>query len=95
MLLTSRFKSRDPIDLESSPEPLLKTKAGKRKQAEVEAEGQPAKKAQKTKITRRGNLDAFIAKRPPEKPVSPVHAEPSSIVNEDLPPSPPSAPISE
>ncbi|KAJ0686756.1 hypothetical protein HanRHA438_Chr11g0520411 [Helianthus annuus] len=30
-----------------------------------------------------------------EKPVSPVHAEPSSTVNDDLPPSPPRAPISE
>ncbi|KAM0029980.1 hypothetical protein Hdeb2414_s0018g00531951 [Helianthus debilis subsp. tardiflorus] len=85
----------DPIDLESSPEPLLKTKAGKRKQAEVDAEAQPTKKVQKRKITRRGNLDAFIAKPPPEKLVSPVHAEPSSTVNEDLPPSPPRAPISE
>ncbi|KAJ0823429.1 hypothetical protein HanPSC8_Chr16g0743601 [Helianthus annuus] len=32
----------DPIDLESSPEPLLKPKARKRKQTDVEAEGQPA-----------------------------------------------------
>ncbi|MFS7921048.1 hypothetical protein Hanom_Chr03g00232031 [Helianthus anomalus] len=85
----------DPIDLESSPEPLLKTKVRKRKQAEVDAEAQPAKKVQKRKITRRGNLDAFIVKPPPEKPISPVHAEPSSAINEDLPPSPPRAPISE
>ncbi|MFS8006630.1 hypothetical protein Hanom_Chr14g01251461 [Helianthus anomalus] len=35
---------------------------GKRKQADTEAEGQPAKKVQRKKITRRGNLDAFIAK---------------------------------
>ncbi|KAM0027686.1 hypothetical protein Hdeb2414_s0019g00543061 [Helianthus debilis subsp. tardiflorus] len=34
----------DPIDLESSPEPLVKMKAGKRKLVEVEAEAQPAKK---------------------------------------------------
>ncbi|KAM0002338.1 hypothetical protein Hdeb2414_s0331g00869761 [Helianthus debilis subsp. tardiflorus] len=34
----------DSIDLESSPEPLLKTKAGKRKQAEIDAKAQPAKK---------------------------------------------------
>ncbi|KAM0000855.1 hypothetical protein Hdeb2414_s0404g00886791 [Helianthus debilis subsp. tardiflorus] len=66
----------DPIDLESSPEPLVKTKAGKRKQVEVEAEAQPAKKAQRRKISRRGNLDAFIAKPPLEKTVSPAHAEP-------------------
>ncbi|KAJ0494915.1 hypothetical protein HanIR_Chr12g0602931 [Helianthus annuus] len=85
----------DPIDLESSPEPFLRTKTGKIKQAEVDAEAQPAKKVQKRKITRRGYLDAFIAKPPSEKPTSPVHAEPSSAVNEDLPPSPLRAPISE
>ncbi|KAJ0683443.1 hypothetical protein HanPI659440_Chr16g0658341 [Helianthus annuus] len=85
----------DLIDLESSPEPLLKPKAGKRKQTDVEAEGQPAKKVQRKKITRRSNLDAFIVKPYPEKPSSPVHAELSSAVNEDLPPSPPRAPISE
>ncbi|KAJ0779259.1 hypothetical protein HanPI659440_Chr06g0224551 [Helianthus annuus] len=107
----------DPIDLESNPEPLLKTKAGKRKETDDEAEGQPAKKVQRKKITRRGNLDAFIAKPPPgkflfclflcalhvckmnfcfaEKPTSPVHAEPSSAVNEEFPPSPPRTPISE
>ncbi|KAF5790225.1 hypothetical protein HanXRQr2_Chr09g0380641 [Helianthus annuus] len=83
----------DPIDLESSSEPLLKKKAGKRKQTDAEAEGQPAKKVQRKKITRRGNFDAFIVKPVPEKPSS--HAEPSSAVNEDLPPSPPRAPINE
>ncbi|MFS7955420.1 hypothetical protein Hanom_Chr07g00642411 [Helianthus anomalus] len=67
----------DTINLESSPEPLLRTKV------------------QKRKITRRGNLDAFIAKPPSEKPSSLVHAKPSSAVSEDLPPSPPHAPISE
>ncbi|KAJ0588341.1 hypothetical protein HanIR_Chr04g0173511 [Helianthus annuus] len=85
----------NPIDLESSPEPLLRTKPGKRKQAEVEAEAQPAKKVQRRKISRRGNLHAFIAKPPPKKPVSPVHAEPPSAVNEDLSPSPPHTLISE
>ncbi|MFS7997451.1 hypothetical protein Hanom_Chr12g01141961 [Helianthus anomalus] len=93
-----------PIDLELSPEPLLKTKAGKRKHVEIEAEAQPAKKVQRRKINKRGNLDAFIVKPPPgdylfiftfyacymfviwifasvEKPVSRVHAEPSSAVN--------------
>ncbi|KAM0071050.1 hypothetical protein Hdeb2414_s0001g00020401 [Helianthus debilis subsp. tardiflorus] len=55
----------DPIDLESSPEPLMKTKAGKRKQVKAEAEVQPAKKVQRRKIGKRGNLDAFIAKPPP------------------------------
>ncbi|KAM0027969.1 hypothetical protein Hdeb2414_s0019g00546451 [Helianthus debilis subsp. tardiflorus] len=85
----------DPIDLESSPEHLLKPKAGKRKQTDTEAARQPVKKVQSKKITRRGNLDAFIAKPVLEKPSSPVHAEPSSAVNEDLPPSPPRAPIIE
>ncbi|MFS7953701.1 hypothetical protein Hanom_Chr07g00621721 [Helianthus anomalus] len=55
----------DPIDLESSPKPLVKTKIGKRKHVEVEAEAQPAKKVQKRKIGKRGNLDAFIAKPSP------------------------------
>ncbi|KAJ0680289.1 hypothetical protein HanPI659440_Chr16g0622611 [Helianthus annuus] len=45
----------DPIDLESSPERLVRKKAGKRKQTDAEAEGQPAKKIQRKKITRRGN----------------------------------------
>ncbi|KAM0055251.1 hypothetical protein Hdeb2414_s0006g00203951 [Helianthus debilis subsp. tardiflorus] len=53
------------------------------------------KKGQRKKITRTGNLDAFIAKPHLEKPSSPVYAEPSSVVNESLPPSPSRAPISE
>ncbi|KAM0007942.1 hypothetical protein Hdeb2414_s0126g00805071 [Helianthus debilis subsp. tardiflorus] len=52
----------DPIDLESSLEHFVRKKAGKRKQADVEPKGQPDKKVRKKKITRRGNLDAFIAK---------------------------------
>ncbi|KAF5811641.1 hypothetical protein HanXRQr2_Chr04g0183721 [Helianthus annuus] len=55
----------DPIDLESSPERLVRKKAGKRKQTDAEAEGQPAKKVQRKKITRRGNLDAFISELVP------------------------------
>ncbi|KAM0036545.1 hypothetical protein Hdeb2414_s0014g00427661 [Helianthus debilis subsp. tardiflorus] len=51
----------DPIDLESSPERLLKTRAEKRKQAEVETEAHSAKMVQRRKISGRGNLDAFIA----------------------------------
>ncbi|KAJ0740033.1 hypothetical protein HanOQP8_Chr06g0212381 [Helianthus annuus] len=43
----------DPIDLESSPERLVRKKAGKRKQNDADAEGQPAKKVQRKKITRR------------------------------------------
>ncbi|KAJ0848661.1 hypothetical protein HanRHA438_Chr13g0592751 [Helianthus annuus] len=57
----------DPIDLESSPEYLVRNKAGKRKQSGAEAEGQPAKKVQRKKITRRGNLDAFISESAPSK----------------------------
>ncbi|MFS7981710.1 hypothetical protein Hanom_Chr10g00954191 [Helianthus anomalus] len=57
----------DPIDLESSPERLVKKKVGKRKQ--TDAEGQPAKKVQTKKITQRGNLDAFISGPVPEKAV--------------------------
>ncbi|MFS7934955.1 hypothetical protein Hanom_Chr05g00397741 [Helianthus anomalus] len=51
----------DPIDLESSPERLLRKKAGKRKHRDADAEGQPAKKIQRKKITRKGNLDVFIS----------------------------------
>ncbi|KAM0063443.1 hypothetical protein Hdeb2414_s0003g00090951 [Helianthus debilis subsp. tardiflorus] len=51
----------DPIDLESSSEHLVRNKAGKRKQSSAEDEGQPAKKIQRKKITRKGNLDAFIS----------------------------------
>ncbi|MFS7918813.1 hypothetical protein Hanom_Chr03g00205551 [Helianthus anomalus] len=79
----------DHIDLESSPERLLRKKAGKRKQSDVDAEGQSAKKVQKKKITRRGNLDAFTANPLLEKPDSSVHREPSSVVTEELPHPPP------
>ncbi|MFS7980422.1 hypothetical protein Hanom_Chr10g00939291 [Helianthus anomalus] len=85
----------DPINLESSPEHLLRKKAGKRKKTDAEAEGQAVKKVQKKKTTRRGNLDAIIAKPVLEKPSSPVHADPSSVVSEELSPSPPRAPINE
>ncbi|KAJ0634182.1 hypothetical protein HanOQP8_Chr17g0680171 [Helianthus annuus] len=40
----------DPIDLESSPEHLLRKKAGKRKQIDTGAKGQLVKKVQKKKI---------------------------------------------
>ncbi|KAJ0700328.1 hypothetical protein HanOQP8_Chr10g0366541 [Helianthus annuus] len=85
----------DLIDLELSPEPLVKTKTGKRKPVEIKAEAQPAKKIPRRKISKRGNLDAFIAKPPPEKSASAARAEQSFVVNEDLLPSPPRAPISE
>ncbi|KAJ0754169.1 hypothetical protein HanPI659440_Chr09g0343871 [Helianthus annuus] len=57
----------DPIDLESSPEHLVRNKAGKRKQSGTEAEDQPARKIQRKKITRRGNLNAFISESAPSK----------------------------
>ncbi|XP_021985089.1 uncharacterized abhydrolase domain-containing protein DDB_G0269086-like [Helianthus annuus] len=56
---------------------------------------QPSKKVQKRKIGKRGNLDAFITKPPPEKPIPSVCAEPSSVFNDDLPSSSPCASIKE
>ncbi|KAJ0835144.1 hypothetical protein HanRHA438_Chr16g0751791 [Helianthus annuus] len=56
----------DPIDLESSPEHLVQRNAGKRKQADTDAEGQPPNKIQRKKITRKGNLDAFISESAPK-----------------------------
>ncbi|MFS8003326.1 hypothetical protein Hanom_Chr13g01212701 [Helianthus anomalus] len=85
----------DPINLESSPEHLLGKKAGKRKQTDAEAEGQPDKKVRRKKITKRGNLDAFTANPLLEKPNSPVQTEPSYVVNKELPPSPPRVPNNE
>ncbi|MFS7913255.1 hypothetical protein Hanom_Chr02g00139701 [Helianthus anomalus] len=73
----------DPIDLDSSPKRLLRKKAGKGKQTDAEVEGPPVKKVQRKKIARI------------EKPSSLVPAEPSSVVNEELPPSPPRAPTNE
>ncbi|MFS7978011.1 hypothetical protein Hanom_Chr10g00910671 [Helianthus anomalus] len=82
----------DPIDLESSPERLLRKKAGKRKQTGVDDVGQPAKKVQK-KITKRGNLDAFIAK--PVLAKFPCSPKAIIVVNEELLPSPSRAPVNE
>ncbi|KAJ0561205.1 hypothetical protein HanHA300_Chr06g0220221 [Helianthus annuus] len=82
----------NPIDLESSPEPLVRTKEVKRKKPEGEAAAQPTKKILKKKINKKGNLDAFSAKLSPEKPVPSVHTETSSAFNDDLPPSPPPPP---
>ncbi|MFS7909888.1 hypothetical protein Hanom_Chr02g00099911 [Helianthus anomalus] len=83
----------DPIDLESSPEHLVRSKAGKRKQTGAEAEGQPAKKIQRKKITRKGNLDAFISESAPRVPTSPISPKPLPVFNEELPPSPPRASV--
>ncbi|KAJ0847402.1 hypothetical protein HanPSC8_Chr13g0544921 [Helianthus annuus] len=84
----------DPIDLESSPEPLVRTKAVKRK-PESEAAAYPAKKIIRKRISKKGNLNAIATKLSPEKPVPHVLVESSSIFNDDLPPSPPCASIRE
>ena len=57
----------DTIDLESSPEHLVQRGASKRKQTDTDAEGQPPKKVQRKKITRKGNLDAFVSESVPGK----------------------------
>ncbi|MFS8024434.1 hypothetical protein Hanom_Chr16g01463201 [Helianthus anomalus] len=84
----------DPIDVDSSPEPLLKAKAVKRK-PESEAATQPAKKVTRKRINKKGNMDALSATLSPEKPIPSVHAESSSVFNDDLLPSPPRASIKE
>ncbi|KAJ0714590.1 hypothetical protein HanPI659440_Chr13g0491171 [Helianthus annuus] len=84
----------DPIDLESSPEPLVRAKAVKRK-LESEAAAQPAKKITRKRISKKGNLDALDAKLSPEKPIPSVRVESSSVFNDDLPSSPPRASIKE
>ncbi|KAJ0601423.1 hypothetical protein HanIR_Chr03g0128181 [Helianthus annuus] len=83
LLISLHATPDDPIDLESSPEHLVRQKAGKRKQAGAEAEGQPARKVQRKKISRKGIL------------VSPVPTELPPVVNEELPPSPPRASIAD
>ncbi|KAM0064223.1 hypothetical protein Hdeb2414_s0003g00100371 [Helianthus debilis subsp. tardiflorus] len=55
----------DPIDVESSPEPLVRTKAVKRKKPEGEAAAQPAKKISRKMISMKRNLYAFAAKLSP------------------------------
>ncbi|KAM0064515.1 hypothetical protein Hdeb2414_s0003g00103831 [Helianthus debilis subsp. tardiflorus] len=86
----------DPIDLESSPEHLVQRGASKRKQTDTDAEGQPPKKVQKKKITRRGNLDAFVTESVPDDGVEktvevekPADADPGGGTTEKTPtPSP-------
>ncbi|KAM0035276.1 hypothetical protein Hdeb2414_s0015g00444461 [Helianthus debilis subsp. tardiflorus] len=51
----------DWIDLESSLEHLVRKKAGKRKQADVEPEGQPDKKVRRKKNTRRGKYSSLFS----------------------------------
>ncbi|KAF5767853.1 hypothetical protein HanXRQr2_Chr14g0629561 [Helianthus annuus] len=57
----------DPIDVESSPEPLLRTKAVKRKKPGSEAAAQTSKKITRKKISKKGNLDAYAAKLSPSE----------------------------
>ncbi|KAM0056586.1 hypothetical protein Hdeb2414_s0006g00220111 [Helianthus debilis subsp. tardiflorus] len=77
----------DPIDLDSSPEHLVHGKAGKRKQADTDTEGQPPTKIQRKKITRKGNLDSFIPESV-EVHVSHAPTELQSVVNEEPPVTP-------
>ncbi|KAL9997616.1 hypothetical protein Hdeb2414_s0612g00923981 [Helianthus debilis subsp. tardiflorus] len=85
----------DPINLESSPEHLVQRGASKRKQTDTDAEGQPPKKVQKKKITRRGNLDAFVTEPVPEVPVTSIPTNLQSVVNEELPSTPPHASVAD
>ncbi|KAJ0577431.1 hypothetical protein HanIR_Chr05g0235891 [Helianthus annuus] len=85
----------DPIDLESSPEHLVQRGASKRKQSDTDAEGQPPKKVQRKKITRRGNLDAFVTESVPEVSVTSIPTNLQSVVNEELPSTPPRASVAD
>ncbi|KAF5795236.1 hypothetical protein HanXRQr2_Chr08g0337271 [Helianthus annuus] len=62
---------------------------------EVEAVAQPAKKVPRRKISKRSNLDAFVSKLSPEKPIPSACTESSSFFNDDLSPSLPRASIRE
>ncbi|KAJ0715445.1 hypothetical protein HanPI659440_Chr13g0501221 [Helianthus annuus] len=55
----------DPIGLESSLEPFLRTKAVKRKQPEGGAAAQLVKKIGRKKIGKKSNLDAFVSSLSP------------------------------
>ncbi|MFS7948043.1 hypothetical protein Hanom_Chr06g00555341 [Helianthus anomalus] len=65
----------DPIDMDSSPEPLLRTKAVKRKQPESEVKTYPAKKITRKRISKKGNLDAFSTKLSLERRKSIIEEE--------------------
>ncbi|KAF5796753.1 hypothetical protein HanRHA438_Chr08g0367571 [Helianthus annuus] len=56
----------DPIEMDSSPEPLLRTKAVKKK-SESEAVAHPDKKIIRKRISKKGNLVAFSMKLSPEE----------------------------
>ncbi|KAJ0618512.1 hypothetical protein HanHA89_Chr02g0054221 [Helianthus annuus] len=62
----------DPIDVESSPETLVRTRAVKRKKPEGGAPTQPVKKITRRNIGKKGNLDAFATKLSQENLVHPL-----------------------
>ncbi|KAJ0479086.1 hypothetical protein HanRHA438_Chr13g0577271 [Helianthus annuus] len=84
----------DTIDLESSPEHLVQRGASKRKQTDTDAEGQPPKKVQRKKITRKGNLDAFVTESVPVT-VAHIPTELQSVENEEPPSTPPHASVAD
>ncbi|KAM0052184.1 hypothetical protein Hdeb2414_s0007g00245281 [Helianthus debilis subsp. tardiflorus] len=67
----------------------------KRKQPEGGAVAQTVKNIGRKKISKKGNLDALAAKLSPDGSVPSAWAEPSSVFNDDLPPSPPRVSIRE
>ncbi|KAJ0495255.1 hypothetical protein HanIR_Chr12g0606861 [Helianthus annuus] len=75
----------EPIDLESSLEPLVRTKVVKRKKPEGEAAAQPATKILRKKLARRAILTPWLRNFPLS----------SSAFSDDLPPSPPRMSIKE
>ncbi|KAF5797853.1 hypothetical protein HanRHA438_Chr07g0296331 [Helianthus annuus] len=79
----------DPIDLDSSPEPLKRLKADKRKRPEGGAAAQPVTKMARKKIGKKGNLDAFAAKFSPEKTSALVQTDTLFSFSDDRVPSPP------
>ncbi|KAJ0807733.1 hypothetical protein HanOQP8_Chr00c003g0684191 [Helianthus annuus] len=62
----------DPIDVESSPETLVRTRAVKRKKPEGGAATQPVKKITRRNISEKGNLEAFATKLSQENLVHPL-----------------------
>ncbi|KAM0010203.1 hypothetical protein Hdeb2414_s0079g00779251 [Helianthus debilis subsp. tardiflorus] len=85
----------DPIDLESSPEPLRGTKAVKRK-PESEAVAQPTKKIIRKNISKRVTRMLLLrSSLQVKKPMPYVRVESSSAFKDDLLPSPPRTSIKE
>ncbi|MFS7921679.1 hypothetical protein Hanom_Chr03g00239791 [Helianthus anomalus] len=52
----------EPIDLDSSPEPLVRTKVVNGSTLKLKLRRSPAKKVPRRKIGKKGNRDAFVAK---------------------------------